>query len=92
MFWIILLESDSLFAIDDSGMVKWNEQNYTRVSVPTKTNSKMKLFHEELPLRMNKETAGSQKKKKRRSSDSETERNRWLCEVQAILWVRWPPE
>ena len=53
------LESDSLF--DDSGMVKWNEQNYTRVSVPTKTNSKMNLFHEKLPLRVTKETPGSQK-------------------------------
>ena len=61
MFWISWLESDSLF--DESGMVKWDEQNYTRVSVPTKTNSKMKLFHEKLPLRVTKETARSQKKK-----------------------------
>ena len=34
-----------------------------RVGVPTKANSKMKLFHEELSLRVNKETARSQKKK-----------------------------
>ena len=63
MFWIPWLQSDSLFAIDDSGMVKWNEQNYTRVSVPTKTNSKIKLFHKKLPFGVTKETAGSQKKK-----------------------------
>ena len=31
--------------------------------MPTKTNSKMKLLHEKLPLRVTKETAGSQKKK-----------------------------
>ena len=31
--------------------------------MPTKTNSKMKLFHDKLPLRVTKETAGSQKKK-----------------------------
>ena len=33
------------------------------MSVLTKTNSKMKLFHKKLPLRVTKETAGSQKKK-----------------------------
>ena len=31
--------------------------------MPTKTNSKMKLFHKKLPLRVTKETAGPQKKK-----------------------------
>ena len=31
--------------------------------MPTKTNSQMKLFHEKLPMRVTKETAGSQKKK-----------------------------
>ena len=40
-----------------------NRTTLGRVSVPTKTNSKMKLFHETLPLRVTKETARSQKKK-----------------------------
>ena len=37
--------------------------NRIRVSVPTKKNSKMKLFQVKLPLCVTKETAESQKKK-----------------------------
>ena len=39
----------------------WSEMNRTRMSVPIKTNSKMKLFQVKLPLRVTKETADSQK-------------------------------
>ena len=59
----------------------------TRVSVPTKTNSKMKLFQVKLPLWVTKETAESQKKKNDEVPTLKPKKQVTVtvCEVQAIV-------
>ena len=70
----------------------WSEMNRTRVSVPIKTNSKMKIFQVKLPLRVNKETANSQENKNGEVPTLKQKKTGDCVKCKRLLWIRWPPE